>query len=83
MTTAINAAPTSGQSNLSRDRELCKPPLEKEVKRPRVVRMDSVAQAARLDRELRDDQLNAVSGGGLGNVVSSIGNAVSGIVKAI
>ena len=43
---------------------------------------DSVAQAARLDRELRDDQLNAVSGG-FGGVVSSIGKAVSGVVKAI
>ena len=41
-----------------------------------------MAQAARLDRELRDDQLNAVSGG-LGGVVSSIGKAISGIVKAI
>jgi hypothetical protein len=82
MTTAINTAATSKQSNLSQDRELCKPPLEKEVKRPRVVRMDSVAQAARLDRELREDQLNAVSGGGgLGGTVSSIGKAISSIGK--
>jgi hypothetical protein len=40
--------------------------------------VDSVAQAARLDRELRDDQLNAVSGG-FGNVFSSISKAVSGV----
>jgi hypothetical protein len=70
MTTAINAAATSEQSNLSRDRELCKPPLEKEVKRP------SVAQAARLDRELRDDQLNAVSGGFCSSVISTISKAI-------
>ena len=48
----------------------------------RVVRMDSVAQAARLDRELRDDQLNAVNGG-FGSAISGIGKAISGIVKAI
>jgi hypothetical protein len=41
-----------------------------------------VAQAARLDRELRDDQLNAVNGG-FGSAISGIGKAISGIVKAI
>ena len=44
--------------------------------------VDSVAQAARLDRELRDDQLNAVNGG-FGSAISGIGKAISGIVKAI